>query len=345
VSFVLAGGRQGSGPVVLHRFGQADPPATLVDGKGFADIARWRQPLASRKPYLLVSNSGDGLALQIDQVVPIPLTDAGVVPGATGPRGGTGPPGSPDPLTIEVADAPLPLPAVVSGALAEMRRAGGQPAPLLGSGGVPLRRIGTPAVLPRVGATGFVVDLEYADRLLVGVDGVREVWLAEGAPAGIVDRLREQGLQVIRTDTVAKATDGYAAEGGTAVFRLNLVVTVAGLLLAAASVVLVAAVDRPVRNAELVRLRVQGLSQRTVVRAVVGGYALVTVVALALGVLAAVAASRLSGERQIFDDGWHLLTPTGPGWPAIVLLAAGLVVAAACAVALAAAPMVRGGDR
>lgn len=338
VGFVLVGDREGSEPVVLHRLGQADPPATLVDGAGFADLGRWRQPLISRKPWLLVSNSGDGLALRIDQVIPIPLTDSVTLPG------GTGPPGVPDPLTVEVADAPVPLPAVVSGALAETRRAGGQPTPLLGGGGIPLRQLGTPAVLPRVGPTGLLVDLEYADRLLVGVDGVREVWLSESAPAGIVDRLREQGLQVIRTDTVAAATGRYAAEGGTAVFRLNLVVAVAGLLLAAASVVLVAAVDRPVRNAELVRLRVQGMSQRTVVRSVVGGYALVAAVATVLGVLAAAAALRLSGERRIFDDGWELLTPTGPGWLAIVLLATGLVVVSAGAVALASAPTVRRGD-
>ncbi|GIJ62888.1 FtsX-like permease family protein [Virgisporangium aurantiacum] len=344
VGFVLVGDREGSEPVVLHRLGQADPPATLVDGTGFADLGRWRQPLTSRKPWLLVSNSGDGLALRIDQVVPIPLTDSVTLPG------GTGPPGVPDALTVEVADAPVPLPAVVSGALAETRRAGGQPTPLLGGGGIPLRQLGTPAVLPRVGPTGLVVDLEYADRLLVGVDGAREVWLSEAAPAGIRDRLRAQGLQIIRTDTVAAATGRYAAEGGTAVFRLNLVVAVAGLLLAAASVVLVAAVDRPVRNAELVRLRMQGMSQRTVVRSVVGGYALVAAVATGLGVLAAVAALRLSGERRIFDDGWELLTPTGPGWLAIVLLATGLVVVSAGAVALASAPMVRGssargGDR
>ena len=311
VGFTLTGSREGSAPVVLHRLAQLDPPSTLVDGKGFADLARWRQPLLSRKPWLLISNSGDGLALRVDRVDPRPIDEAPAVSGAN-QLGST-----PDPLTVEVADTPLPLPAVVSGDLAATRRAGGQPAPLLGAGGVPLRQIGTPAALPRVGETGFVVDLEYADRLLVGVDGTREVWLADDAPDSILGRLRAQGLEIVRTDTVAAASDRYAAEGSAAVLRLNLVVALAGLLLAAASVVLVAAVDRPARAGELAALRLQGVPERTVVRSVIGGYTLVACVAAALGALAAFAAHRLSGDRPVFDDSWDLLTPTGPGWLAI----------------------------
>jgi hypothetical protein len=334
LGFELVGSREGADPVVLHRLGQLDPPAPLIDGKGFADLARWRQPLISRKPFLLPANAGDGLALRMDRVV----QTAEAVPGQTTTQFR---PGVPDPLRLEVVDAPLPLPAVVSGARGELHRAGGQPAELLGAGGVPLRRIATPAALPRIGTTGFVVDLEYADRLLVGLDGVREVWLTEDAPAGIVDRLRAEGLSILRTDTVADATGRYAAQGGIAVLRLHLVVALAGLLLAAASVVLVAAIDRPVRTAELAALRVQGVPARAVLRSVAGGYALVAGVATLLGVLAALVAHRLAGDRPVFDDGWTTLTPTGPGWPALALLAAGLVGVLGAAVVVAS----RGGDR
>ncbi|GIJ65974.1 FtsX-like permease family protein [Virgisporangium ochraceum] len=334
VGLELIGGSEGTDPVVLHRLGQLDPPAPLIDGKGFADLARWRQPLISRKPFLLASNAGDGLALRMDRVV----QQGESVPGESSTQVR---PGVPDPLRLEVVDAPLPLPVVINDARGEVRRAGGQPGELLGAGGIPLRRIATPAVLPRIGTRGLVVDLEYADRLLVGVDGVREVWLADGAPAGLVERLRAEGLEILRTDTLADATDRYAAQGGIAVLRLHLVVALAGLLLAAASVVLVAAIDRPVRTAELAALRVQGVPARAVVRSVTGGYALVTGVATALGVLAALVAHRLAGDRPIFDDGWELLTPTGPGWPAIALLAVALGGVLGGAVVLAA----RGGDR
>jgi hypothetical protein len=340
VGFTLVGGRDGTGPVVLHRLGQLDPPAQLIDGKGFADLARWRQPLISRKPFLLAHNAGDGLALRLDRVAPLA---EGEVPAIDGTSGTTRP-GVPDPLTLEAADAPVPLPVVVSGKLADPRRAGGQPGPLLGAGGVPLRHIGTPATLPRVGGTGLLVDLEYADRLLVGVDGVREVWLAPDAPGSILDRLRDQGLEILGTDTVAAATDRYAAQGGIATRRLHLVVALVGLLLAGGSVALVAAVDRPVRTAELVALREQGVPARTVLRSVVGGYALVAGAATALGVLAAVVAHRLAGDRPIFDDRWELLTPPGPGWAALTLLAAVLVAVNAGAVALAASGT-RGGVR
>jgi hypothetical protein len=107
--------------------------------------------------------------------------------------------------------------------------------------------------------------------------------------------------------------------------------------------VFVATVDRPVRTAELGALREQGVPARAVLRSVAGGYALVAGVATVLGVLAAVAAHRLAGDRPIFDDRWSLLDPTGPGWLAIGLLALGLTAVGAGAVAVAALPMVRGG--
>ena len=50
--------------------------------------------------------------------------------------------------------------------------------------------------LPRVGADGVLVDLEYLDRLAREVALVRiaEVWLGPRAPADALDRLRAAGL-------------------------------------------------------------------------------------------------------------------------------------------------------
>jgi hypothetical protein len=228
---------------------------------------------------------------------------------------------------VEVADAPLPLPAVATGITLDSR-AGGVDYPLLSTARVPVRATSTNALLPRVGERGLLVDLEYADRLVRGLDGTQEVWLARDAPGALLDRLRAEGLQIIGTDSTEAATDRFAAQGGTAVLRLYLVVALAGLLLAAASVVLVGVVDRPARAAELHALRVQGVPEVAVRRSVRAGYAVAVGVAVALGVLAALIVSRLAGDGlPLFDDQWAVIDSPGPSWLALGVLAAGLVAA------------------
>ena len=206
-------------PIVLHRFAQLDPTATLVDPAEFADLRRWRQPISPRRPALVFSRTADGLNLRISALPP----PAPAAPGA--PRPDDGPP-VPDRWTVEVADAPLPLPAVAFGIPVD-ERAGGVDYPLLSSARVPVRPIATGAPLPRVGATGMLMDLEYADRLVRSLDGAQEVWLARDAPAGLLDRLRDQELVIIDNDSVDAMTDQYAAQGGHAVLRLYLVVALA----------------------------------------------------------------------------------------------------------------------
>jgi hypothetical protein len=317
-------------PIVLHRFGQLDPAETLVDPEGFADLRRWRQPISSRRPALVFSRTAEGLRLRVSALPP----PAPTPPGATRPDDG---PPVVDRWTVEVADAPLPLPAVAAG-IAVDERAGGVDYPLLSSARVPVRPVATGALLPRVGATGMLIDLEYADRLVRRLDGAQEVWLARGAPAGLLDRLRDQGLVIIDTDSIDAMTEQYAAQGGTAVLRLYLVVALAGLLLAAGSVVLVGVVDRPARAAELSALRVQGVPAPAVRRAVLAGYAVAVAVATVLGVLAALIVRRLAGDGlPLFDDGWTVIAAPGPSWLAMTMLAAGLAVAFVPAVLVASA--------
>jgi len=307
-------------PIVLHRLAQLDPPATLVDQAGFADLRRWRQPVANRRPALVFSRTADGLSLRISALAPPPPVPAGQ------PRPDNGPP-VPDRWAVEVADAPLPLPAVATGITVDVR-AGGVDYPLLSSSRVPVRAMATGELLPRVGERGMLVDLEYADRLVRGLDGAQEVWLTRDAPSSLLDRLRDQGLQIIATDSTDAATGRFAAQGGTAVLRLYLVVALAGLLLAAGAVVLVGVVDRPTRAAELAALRVQGVPEIAVRRSVRAGYAVAVAVAVALGVLAALVVRRLAGAGlPLFDDEWDVIAPPGPSWLAIGLLAAGLAVA------------------
>jgi hypothetical protein len=305
-------------PIVLHRLAQADPPGTLVDQAGFGDLRRWREPVSNRRPALVFSRTGAGLNLRVSALAPPPQ------PGPGQPSADNGPP-VPDRWTVEVADAPLPLPAVATG-IAVDSRAGGSEYPLLSGARVPVRPALTGALLPRVGQRGMLVDLEYADRLVRGLDGAQEVWLTRAAPASLLDRLREQGLQVIDTDSTDAATARFAAQGGTAVLRLYLVVALAGLLLAAGAVVMVGVVDRPGRAAELAALRVQGVPELAVRRSVRAGYAAAVVVAVTLGALAALVVRRLAGAGlPLFDDDWTVIAPPGPSWLAIGMLAAALL--------------------
>jgi hypothetical protein len=92
--------------------------------------------------------------------------------------------------------------------------------------------------------------------------------------------------------------------------------------------VLVGVVDRPARAAELAALRVQGVPEIAVRRAVRAGYALAVMVTVGLGVLAAVVVRRLAGAGlPLFDDKWAVIAPPGPSWLAIGLLALALAAA------------------
>jgi hypothetical protein len=319
VSLTLTGAADGSS-VTLHRLSQLDPPATLVDQVGFADLSRWRQPVGSVTPGLLASSGPDGLRLTADEVRPVTPGTTDKAPTNTGETTAT------ESLTLEVADTPLPLPAVGIGRATASGRVGGQLLRLFGGDPAPVRPATASALLPRLGTDGLIVDLEYADRLLLGVAGTQQVWLARDAPATVVDRLGAEGLRIVSSDTLDAAIARYSAQGSAAVLRLYLIVAVAGLLMAAGAVLLVAAVDRPARVAEMAALRLQGIPARAVTRSVVLGYAVVVAVAVLLGVAAAVVARWISGAGlPLFDDRWDLLARPAPGWAATGLLAVGLL--------------------
>src|SRR5204863_10094368 len=119
---------------------------------------------------------------------------------------------------------PSPLPAVLAGARPTMRRAGDERISVLGIERVAVDVRSTVDVLPRLGATGLLVDLEYAARS-VGVpneNAASEVWLAAGAPPGLVDRLRAAGLVVLGERSVSGVEDRFADQGPGVVLRFQL---------------------------------------------------------------------------------------------------------------------------
>ena len=204
---------------------------------------------------------------------------------------------------------------------------------------MPVSEALTARLVPGGGATGVLVDLEYAQRLQPAATLVpgTEVWLSPSAPAAVVDELRRAGLRLLDEESLSDRRAALAAEGGAVATRLQAVVAVICLLLAAGVVLVFSAQEQAGRAAELAALRVQGLNAKAVRAAGYGVVLSVVAGAAVVGLVAGVAGAVLSRPlRPGFADGWRLLpSPPLPVYPvagaylgAVVVLAAAGVVAA-----------------
>jgi putative ABC transport system permease protein len=195
----------------------------------------------------------------------------------------------------------------------------------------------TPA-LPRLGALGGLVDMEYLARFdEPGVSAPAEVWLAPNAPADAVERLGAAGLTVAgtreRTAELTTAADRPNAVG----VRFFLLVGALCLLLAAGGLALAGGIEIEARAEELRSLRAQGLPRRMVGRAGLS-YLMVVGVGTVLGAVAAVVAWIATSDRLPLVDELITGLPT-PRWPGPVTLwalGASTVVLGVVAVLLAA---------
>jgi len=234
--------------------------------------------------------------------------------------------------TIMPIDAAYPLPVVSAGRPV--------PSPVGGLDGraQPMAAAGTVPVLPRVGTSGGLVDLEYADRDTTALGDALspEVWLSADAPAGLTDRLRAAGLTIVDTQTDVDRIRYLSQQGPGTGLRFHLLAVALGLALALAALFLIAAVDRRGAGA-LDPLRVQGVRRAVLRSAVRRGYLGLVVSALLLGPLAAAAAWLATGDRiPLFADGTVVLAPPAwPNWPAPLLAwaASGLLLLGAALVA------------
>ncbi|SCE71863.1 FtsX-like permease family protein [Micromonospora coriariae] len=264
---------------------RTDDEAAL-SGAELADLRRWR--LSDADDTSLSATSDREAALVFDM--------------AEGRRSG--------PTAISVVDSPFPLP----GWLTRSKEIPvGWTHPYDGIDGTPTEASvgGLADRLPRLGASGMIVDLEYADRLAVaGQTGVKEVWLAPTAPADILDRLRAQGLVIQYDRTIAAARQGFDRQGAALALRFNLFAALAGVLIGAAGLIAAAAAEQRNRVTMLVALRRQGLPAR----AVRGGYGWPVAVATVSAGLATLVIWLLtrSGQR-LFSDG-RSPVPL-PDWP------------------------------
>ncbi|WP_433086751.1 hypothetical protein ACQP1P_14050 [Dactylosporangium sp. CA-052675] len=172
--------------------------------------------------------------------------------------------------------------------------------------------------LPRLGTSGLLVDLEYADRLSVDSTAAgAEVWLAADAPPSVTDAIAAAGVTVDERRTIAGARAALAGEGAALGLRFYLVAGVLAVVLAAAAL-LSGTVEGS--SGDLRALRAQGLSGRRA-RAVEPLAGVLLVVFAGLVAVPATAAAWAAGAPPQLR-GWP---PLGP--PASALAAALVVLA------------------
>ncbi|WP_433074330.1 hypothetical protein ACQP1P_27180 [Dactylosporangium sp. CA-052675] len=154
---------------------------------------------------------------------------------------------------------------------------------------VPVTVAATARTLPRLGAHGTLIDLEYADRLAgdSGVTDNAEVWLAAGAAQSIVDALTAAGLTVTGERTTAGERALLGRAGGALGMRYSLLAGIAAVALAAAGLLVT---TLGASRADLVALRRQGVPARVTRRVEPATLAALVLCALVVGAAAAAAA-------------------------------------------------------
>jgi hypothetical protein len=309
--------------VRLYSLAQADGLA-LVPPEAFGDATRWRPSVGPQVGGLVIS--ARRVAVHEGFLSLSRYLDPQVVRGTDDHR-------------AFVVDAPSPLPVVLAGRRPSAGLLGDDRISVFGGEEVPYRVAGTAPVLPQVGRSGILVDLEYAGRLIgrPGERAVLQVWLSDRASPGLVDQLRAGGLRVVSDDSAARSANRYGRAAPGMALRFQLFTAAVGVLLAAGSLLVGAAVERRGRAGELAALRAQGLSARRVRRTGYGGYGALVAGGLTAGLAAAVLAQlAVVAFLPVFTDGWAVLPVRG----GVDLVALGVAGAAAAAVLGAAALVV-----
>ncbi|GID66116.1 hypothetical protein Acy02nite_39970 [Actinoplanes cyaneus] len=298
--------------VALRELRQDGAEPVVLDRATLADIGHWRPGTAGSA--LDVAAADGTLRLAADDNSGN-LQHVGAQLWAAGTRG--------------------PAPVVLAGPAPEDWRYGdalltayGEPAPVQVTATVP--------ALPVVGRSGVMVDLDVTRRLAGVADagGQFQVWLAPGAPPGIVDALTAAGLTIGTDTTAGQRADRLGDQGPAAVVRFALLAGTAAMLLAAVAVAVGVTAERRSLGDQLHALRHQGLPARVAAAAGFAGPAALIVAGVLTGVLAAILSVAATGSPvPDFTDGWRVLggfTPLAPGVTVLAALAAlvlfGLVV-------------------
>ncbi|NMO57372.1 ABC transporter permease [Actinoplanes sp. TBRC 11911] len=294
VNWDMFAGPDVTGSLTIHSLTQQEPSATVLDSATLADASRWRTDFTGLAVQLATD---DGL-----KIAPAAKTADAVIIGTR----------------VYAVDTSLPLPLLLAGPTPSGWRFDDATLPGFGAAATAARIVGRPAVLPVVGRTGVMADLDSLRRL--GFEGgTFQVWLASDAPASVV---RAIGLPVLDDRTVAGRAADLAAEDSVVTAQFGLFTVGIAVLLAAAMVAVGAAVEQEPQAEQLRALRVQGLSRRAALSTAYAGSTALVLAGLAAGVLAALVARPLAGVvAPAFADGWDVLPPPGALGGSALLLA------------------------
>ncbi|REF36206.1 hypothetical protein DFJ64_1606 [Thermasporomyces composti] len=222
---------------------------------------------------------------------------------------------------LRTVDAPFPLPAVTAGGVPgeHVTNVDGEP--------VRFTRRARMAGLPGVGASGALVDLEYAERLTAepGTATRPRVWLSADAPERVVDALREQGLVIVedrRIESLRASIDRTGAALALRAYDFTVWMTV---VVGLAALALVVVVDRRTWGPSMRALRAQGVPDRVTTGAALWSYAGIVVTSAVIGAAAAAVAWFAAGGRLPLGVDATLLAAWPRWWP--VLASYGAVVA------------------
>jgi hypothetical protein len=128
----------------------------------------------------------------------------------------------------------------------------------------------------------------------------------------VLTALRANGLTIVDDASVAEQAARLEAQGTAVGATFELLAAAVGLLLAAATVAVAAAVERGSQLDQLSALRTQGLPLRTAVAIGYAGNGALVLAGLLAGLLAAAVARPAVGVTvRPFTDAWTLIPPPG----------------------------------
>jgi putative ABC transport system permease protein len=245
------------------------------------------------------------------------------------------------------APAATTLPAIVGAEALAKARSTGRPlrGPGLDGDPIDLRPVAVVDAVPGAGPYGAWVDLGQLERRASGPRLYlrTEVWLAEGAPDGLVDRLRAAGLTVEGERRASEREEVFGRQPPSLGMLLFLVGAGVAALLAVGGTLLDLYLLGRRRAFELAAMRATGVRRRTLAAGVLIEQAMVLGAGLAFGVAAGLLAARLVlpavplySDRPVFPPVLLAPDPRPLG-----LLLAVLVAAVGAGVGLATALLVR----
>jgi hypothetical protein len=147
-------------------------------------------------------------------------------------------------------------------------------------------------MLPRVGAHGIMVDLQYAElSIMPRAEAQRsEVWLSADAPADIVQRMGSAGLVVQEDIRESDRLELFSRQAPALALGFLRLAALAAILLTAAGLIVAAILDRSRRTEDLSALLPHGLSRRTARGSAVLGKAFLVLISVVAGAAATAAA-------------------------------------------------------